>query len=69
MASIAVIGIFVSQLGVYSLAAHNIAHNVIAVAHVMIFGLSRATVIQVGFMVGQVASKSAVKSLRSTAFF
>ena len=63
------IGIFVSQLGVYSLAAHNIAHNVFAVAHVMIFGLSRATVIQVGFMVGQGASKSAVSSLISTAFF
>ena len=69
LASIAVIGIFVSQLGVYSLAAHNIAHNVFAVAHVMIFGLSRATVIQVGFMVGQGASKSAVSSLISTAFF
>ena len=69
MASIAVIGVFVSQFGVYSLAAHNIAHNVFLLAHLLIYGLSRATVIQVGLRVGQGASRSAIKSLISTAFF
>lgn len=69
LASIAVIGVFVSKFGVYSLAAHNIAHNVFVIAHVLIFGLSRATVIQVGLRVGQGASRSTMKSLISTAFF
>ncbi len=69
LASTAVIGIFISQFGVHSLAAHNIAHNVFVLAHVLIFGLSRATVIKVGLLVGQGASRPAITSLISTAFF
>ena len=52
-ASIAVIGILVSQLGLVPLAAHNIAWNIFILTHLLVFGLSRATVIRVGELDGR----------------
>ena len=51
--SFAVIGMFVSQLGVVPLAAHNIVWNIFILSHLLVFGLSRATVIRVGELNGR----------------
>jgi MATE family multidrug resistance protein len=50
--SLAAIGLLVSQLGIVALAAHNIAFNIFALTHMLVFGLSRATVIRMGQLNG-----------------
>ena len=50
---LAVIGVLVAQLGVVVLAAHNIAYNIFVLAHICVFGLTRATVIRLGALVGE----------------
>ena len=53
LGSISVIGVLVAQIGVDALAAHNIANNVFVLTHVLIFGVSRATVIRIGLLTGR----------------
>ena len=53
---LAVIGVLVAQLGVVVLAAHNIAFNIFVLAHICVFGLTRATVIRLGALAGETGS-------------
>ena len=53
---LAVIGLLVAQLGVVVLAAHNIAFNIFVLAHICVFGLTRATVIRLGALAGETGS-------------
>lgn len=53
---LAAIGVFVAQLGVVVLAAHNIAFNIFVLAHICVFGLTRATVIRLGTLAGETGS-------------
>lgn len=53
LGSVSVIGVLVAQIGVDALAAHNIANNVFVLTHVLIFGVSRATVIRIGLLTGR----------------
>ena len=53
---LAVIGVLAAQLGVEMLAAHNIAYNMFMLAHICVFGLTRATVIRLGALVGETGS-------------
>ena len=53
---LAVIGVLAAQLGVVALAAHNIAYNIFMLAHICVFGLTRATVIRLGALVGETGS-------------
>jgi MATE family multidrug resistance protein len=55
---LAVIGILAAQLGILVLAAHNIAYNIFVLAHICVFGLTRATVIRLGALVGETGSGS-----------
>jgi MATE family multidrug resistance protein len=55
---LAVIGILAAQLGISVLAAHNIAYNIFVLAHICVFGLTRATVIRLGALVGETGSGS-----------
>jgi MATE family multidrug resistance protein len=63
LGSISVIGVLVAQIGVDALAAHNIANNVFVLTHVLIFGVSRATVIRIGLLTGRGAP--AIETQRS----
>lgn len=63
LGSISVIGVLVAQIGVDVLAAHNIANNVFVLTHVLIFGVSRATVIRIGLLTGRGAP--AIETQRS----
>ena len=53
---LAVMGVLVAQLGVVILATHNIAFNIFVLAHICVFGLTRATVIRLGALVGEIGS-------------
>jgi MATE family multidrug resistance protein len=63
LGSISVIGVLVAQIGGDALAAHNIANNVFVLTHVLIFGVSRATVIRIGLLTGSGAP--AIETQRS----
>lgn len=64
---LAVIGVLVAQLGVVVLAAHNIAFNIFVLAHICVFGLTRATVIRLGALAGETGSGPHLWSFLRTA--
>ena len=61
LGSISLIGVLVAQIGVDALAAHNIANNVFVLTHVLLFGVSRATVIRVGLLTGRGAATNEIQ--------